>query len=327
MRHLVALIALFAAFLPAAIADVAGRDVGPILDELRCRADSGDGEALYHLSALYERGYDTIPSDSVMAVRLLKQSASAGYAPAQNYLGYRLYEGQGMPRDVDSALFWIERAAEQGDLKAASNLGYLLVEGNALVRDYAHGAYWLKKAAEAGLPVAMSQLGDLYATGRGVECDTLEAARLYERSAASGLRDAEWKLISMMENRWKVLPPDSAAALGRKYYLGGLPKSGVMLMEMSPASDAESEYLLGDAYGKAYGVAYNHAVSQQHFLKAAIMGHREARRVVAELLEIFPDLFADESLERILREAGLRVDEVSDPQYWLHSASDPPVSL
>ena len=48
------------------------------------KAESGDPEAMYRLSALLERGFDTIPADTARSVSLLKRSARAGYAPAMN---------------------------------------------------------------------------------------------------------------------------------------------------------------------------------------------------------------------------------------------------
>lgn len=290
MRRLLAAAAAIAAITGWGSAPAQRPDMAEALRELGLRADSGDPQALYSLAMLHERGYDSIRPDTALSVSLLRRAAAAGYAPAQSYLGFLFHEGKGIAADSDSAIFWISRAAEQGDAKAASNLGFLLLEGKRLVRDCEEGAYWLGKAADAGLPVAMSQLGDLYRDGTGVERDTARAAALYADAAREGLRDAEWKLIDMMRPRWERLAPDSAARLGIEYYTGGLPKSGVMLMETgSGARSPEAELLLGDAYGKAYGVAYDHDLSLCHYVAAAAYGSDAARRILDELLQTFPD--------------------------------------
>ena len=46
---------------------------------------------------------------------------------------------------------------------------------------------------------------------------------------------------------------------------------------------------LGDAYGKAYGVAYDHDLSLCHYVAAAAYGSEAARRILDELLQTFPD--------------------------------------
>ena len=94
------------------------------LPELMRRAEKGDGEALYHLAMLYDSGCDTIRPDTARSTALYIRAAEAGNIEAQNYLGYRLYKGEGAERDPEQALQWLETAAMAGSAKAASNLGF-----------------------------------------------------------------------------------------------------------------------------------------------------------------------------------------------------------
>ncbi|MDE5808073.1 MAG: hypothetical protein K2H76_08135, partial [Muribaculaceae bacterium] len=148
--------------------------------DLKAKAAAGDGEAMYHLSTLYEHGFDSIPADSLHSMDLLKKSAAAGYAPAQNYLGFKLYES-----DRNGAIEWLSKAAEGGEMKALSNLAYILLEPDSAIsmaertsRDR-RAAELLTQASDAGIAAAMTSLADLYRDGRGVEKDTLKAESLY----------------------------------------------------------------------------------------------------------------------------------------------------
>ena len=81
--------------------EVSGQDSAlyASLRRLECRADSGDPKALYDLAYVYELGYGPVEPDSLRSLLLYGKSAEAGYAPAQNYLGYRLFNGEGVERD------------------------------------------------------------------------------------------------------------------------------------------------------------------------------------------------------------------------------------
>lgn len=291
--------------------------------DVAAKAAEGDAKALYDLAMLHDMGYDSIPVDSVRSTLLYRLSAESGYAPAQNYLGYRYFNGEAVRQDVDSALYWMAKAAGNGDAKAANNLGYLLANSEKVTRDYPQAIYWLTKAADAGLPAGMSQLADLYRMGHGCTPDTARAEALYTKAIQAGLHDAELKLLAMKGNQWLILSPDSALVLGKYHYSHGAPTIAVTLFENAagykdskcpPASekgissnevnqtDAQnpSNYvaynaatkalaLLGDAYSRGLGVEYDHDRSVALFYEAALRGDPSAEFVIAELLDIFPD--------------------------------------
>lgn len=310
-------------------ADSARREA---LRGLVARADSGDGKALFDLARLHEIGYDSIPVDSVRAMALYTLSAENGYAPAQNYLGFRLFNGEGVKKDVNEGLRWIEKAAMQGDAKGANNLGWMLSEGEGVVRDYEKAAFWLRRAAEAGLPAGQAQLADLLRTGRGVPADTVMADSLYCRAIEGGLRDAEAKLLSMQRERWKSLHPDSALRLGIHHYTHRAPVIGVTLFEqiadMETPSDstqrsvkAHALALLGDATTRALGADYDHDRSMLYFTEAALLGNPSAQFIIGELLEIFPDALAD-ILPRLPMDPLLSAMVVpTEAAHWLEQAA------
>ncbi len=198
---------------------------------LVAKAEGGDAKALYDLAQLHETGYDSIPRDSLRSDSLLLLSAEKGYAPAQNLLGFRLYRGDGMRRDVARGLEWMEKAALQGDPKAANNLGWLLLEGEGVSHDAEKAAFWFSRATEAGLPAGMAQYADMLRLGNTIPADTMRADSLYCRAIEAGLHDAEAKLLAMQRRRWLSLTPDSALRLGLHHYTHRAPSIGVTLFE------------------------------------------------------------------------------------------------
>ena len=245
------------------------------------RADTGDAKSLYDLARLLETGYDSIPLDSVRSLALYLASAEKEYPPAMNYIGFRYFTGNGLRKDIDSALYWIRNAAARGDITAAANLGYLLTESEEIPHDEEEAAKWISMAAEAGV------------------------------------NEAQIKLIEIKEEEWKNLPADSALQLGMGYYLGTAPIIGVKLIEISAGqNNPQAIALLGDAYSKGIGVPYDHEKSTNYFYKAAIAGDPSAQFIIAEMLEIFP-----ESLPAGGEETSGFLDDFLSPSFWYEKAS------
>lgn len=294
------------------------------LNSLISRADEGDAKALYDLAMLYDTGFDSIPVDSAMSSMLYKISAEKGYAPAQNYLGFRYFNGEYLKQNVDSGLYWLAKAAGNGDFKAAGNLGFLLSNSNAVSRDYPQAIMWLSRASDAGLPTAQSLLADLFRQGLGTEADTLKAISLYTSAIEGGLQDAELKLLNMMGRSWENLSADSALILGRYYYNHRAPLIGVTLFgNAEKLGNTEAMSLLGDAYSRALGVEYDHNKSLYFFLKGALGGEPSAQFVIGELLDLFPDAFDEEGATGLLEEYfGNELPEgIDKAQYWYEKAA------
>ena len=283
--------------------------------ELQERADAGDAEAIFRLATMYEVGYDSIPPDSILSLQLYRKSAEAGYAPAMNFLGYRLIlESDSANQNIDEGLRWLKQAAEQGDLKASSNMGWLYLDGKYIPQNYTEGAKWIGIAAEGGLPVAQSILGDLYKEGLGVDKNIAAADSLYRAAFEKGLSDAGYKLFELNSSDYATFSADSLVNEGRYYYLKSAPSAGVKLFYMAADKGSPEAYaLLGDAYTRAVGVPYDYNLSLQYYIKAALAGNPSAQFIIGELLEIFPDALN-----------SYKVGEdsnVSNPLYWFEQAA------
>lgn len=242
------------------------------LRQLILKADSGDAKAMFDLARILDIGYDSIPVDSIRSIALYREAARKGYAPARNYLGFRYYTGEGVNKNVDSAIYWINLAANEGDITAAANLGYLLTEGEEIPRDTVRALYWLEKASRGGVV------------------------------------EAEMKFVDLMRPQWQELPADSALSLGIDFYSKNTVIAGFTLIEIaSNAEIPQALALLGDAYSKGLGTPYDHHKSIEYFSKAAHAGNPSAQFILAELLEFFPDAIkgTDQSAEYWYQQAAL----------------------
>lgn len=263
-------------------------------------------EVLYRKAYAIEIGNDSTPGDVQKAIPLYIRSAEAGYAPAQSYLGFCYYNGNGTDRQPHLGISWIEKAAMQGDIKACNNLGWLLANGEEVVRDYPKAAYWFEKAANAGLPMAQSQLADLYREGKGVEPDSLVARNLYIAAIAGGLADAERKLLAMDYHRYLTLSADSAASEGIDFYKRRAYSISATLFEIAvEKGSAPAKFWLAESYAHGRGVKYDFDKALNWYYQAACDGIASAQYIVAETLEMFPDAIPQDT---------------HGPKYWLDKA-------
>lgn len=297
-------------------ADAEGAKRHAKVKALAQRADEGDPEALYAVAMLHEEGYDTIAVDTLRAHVLLRLAAQGGYAPAQNHLAFHYLNRIAGKEDADSGLFWLDKAALQGEPRAANNLGYLYLRGEIVPRDIEKAQAYLEAAASAGLPTAQVMLGDVLTSPlfadyhpNPTEADSLRAAELYAEAAAHGNHGGEMKLINIMEPRWEALPADSALNLGKEYNRKHMHHAAVALFEAASRDDnAEAMELLAEAYSKGLGTKYDHEKSLRYYLRAARRGRPSAQRVIAEILEIFPDALNDYDLSPAQRTAAYWYD-------------------
>lgn len=102
----------------------------------------------------------------VEAVKLFRQAAENGYADAQNRLGARYFNGQGVKKDKDEAMVWFTKAAEQGHIKAQCNVGECYYYGDGVSKDTAKSKEWLRKSADQGYEEAIKHLSEWFGEGQ-----------------------------------------------------------------------------------------------------------------------------------------------------------------
>ena len=84
--------------------------IDPPLDDMRAKAERGDGQAQFNLGVRYDGGFWSRPQE---AVRWYRLAANQGNARAQASLGLMFGKGRGVLRDYVEAHLWSNLAAAQ----------------------------------------------------------------------------------------------------------------------------------------------------------------------------------------------------------------------
>ncbi len=201
------------------------------LEKTRALAAAGDPEAIYRMSWYQFEGAAGLAKDIPEWLRLLRQSAALGYAPAQTELAVVLATGQHVETDTGQAIAWAKKAAAQGNAGAQVNLAMILLDVPEEMRDDELMFEMLEKAVAQGEPRAKGMLGTLliqmdegdrhrglqllidaaaaqnrlaqhdlaqiYEAGELLPKDLAKARALYERSAAGGFAPARDALLRL----------------------------------------------------------------------------------------------------------------------------------
>ncbi|MDO4954402.1 MAG: caspase family protein [Akkermansia sp.] len=137
------------------------------------------------------------------ALILIIRAARDGDATAQRWLGWRYYQGRGVPKDLECAWHWFEQAANKGDAAAREALktvdpyaGWsaerIRKEGGRLsdAGQQELALILIRRAAQMGDSTAQRWMGYRYLNGRGVSEDLIEARYWFSRAADQGDRKA-----------------------------------------------------------------------------------------------------------------------------------------
>lgn len=268
------------------------------LNRLIARADSGIPAAQFALSSLIERGQEGFEPDTAKALSLLKASAIAGYAPAQNYLGYAYAVPLlGLSRNTDSTLFWIEKAAlsPTPDPKSFNNLGMMLLTGSyGVKKDLDKARYWFEKGAEQGVPTAQASLARMYLEGTGVTPDTIIASQLLHKAAAAGLQDAGEMLAQIVLEHADTLRGKEALELAQTYYHERIFPVAIPLLWCAIDTNEPLAFaIMAQCAAEGIGIPYDYTLAIDLYAKAAALGDPHAQFILAETMQTFPDLIED----------------------------------
>ena len=137
--------------------------------------------ALYHLGLMYERG-DGVKKDIYTAISYYEKATSFGHKMAPNALG-NAYRDLG---EVDKAIHYYQIAAETGNASSQTSLSCLYDKKG----DFKNAAFWAKKAAENGDVLAQYNLGIYYLYGKGVPKNRETARSYFTMAAEQGDEDA-----------------------------------------------------------------------------------------------------------------------------------------
>ena len=140
----------------------------------------------------------------------------------------------------------------------------------------------LRDSASAGSLRAMNYLGFLYWQGKGTRLDRDSALMYLRNASAAGDAKASANLGHLLLAGSPELPADTAEALRLLDYAAG---------HRSPSALRE---LADYAYSHGHILRYDYKKSIIYYDRAAHLGDTVAKRIVSELLEIFPDALGPE---------------------------------
>jgi len=167
--------------------------IGLETDKLTELADKGNPIAQYKLGYRYFDG-DDIPEDLEKAFGYFMKSAEQGNADAQTMLGRCYLNGYGIDENPAEAFKWFLKSAEQGNARGQYGVAWCYRLGDGVQEDCNRAMEWYMKAAEQGYISAQHQIGEMFYFGEGVEENNLKAFEWYSKAAEQGKSESQARL-------------------------------------------------------------------------------------------------------------------------------------
>ena len=133
-------------------------------------AEAGNANAMCNLGWMYENGQG-VEQSNTEAVKWYKKAADGGNAWAMNRLGE-------LSSSYSEELKWYNLAADKGNSDAMFNLVWMYRMGNGVDKDINTALYWAKKSASLNNARGMVAVGDIYWTWK----DYNEASQWYKKA-------------------------------------------------------------------------------------------------------------------------------------------------
>ena len=130
---------------------------------IRLSANRNQPAAQYRLAKLYETGTG-VAQDPVTARELIERAARGGNRIAMHDLGnYHAYGQGGLPVDINQGLEWFTRAAERGVVDSQFNVAFLNEGKEGVPRNLETALFWYYVAARQGDQGAPGRIEELSA--------------------------------------------------------------------------------------------------------------------------------------------------------------------
>lgn len=136
--------------------------------------------------------------------------AEEGYAKAQAALAWMYHTGNGVKRNLATAVVWYKKAANQGRPIAQNNLAVMYENGMGISVNPKAAAFWYQESANSGYSFAQYNMGRAYAEGIGVKQDNEEAKYWWRIASRQGVKSAT-ESLALLENRPIVEDPHAKA--------------------------------------------------------------------------------------------------------------------
>lgn len=116
------------------------------------------------------------------AFRLYEPFAKQGRADCQIFIGWMLYTGAGVAKDVDAALSWFESAAKSDSPEGMFYCGRILSARG----QHDKAIIWYRKAAAAGYAPGLFRLGFSLMHGKGVAINETDGIKCLDQAVRAG---------------------------------------------------------------------------------------------------------------------------------------------
>ena len=168
----------------------------------RLATEEKDAEAMYQLSLLYEQGKGVMKNEAE-SLRLLKDSAAAGYDKAAVKLGNLYYTGKGgLEKNYPEAYKWFKSAADKNNYIAQYNVGLMIENGvgDVVKKDPVKAFQYYLKSGNQGYYLAQHALGRMYVEGIGTTQNYTRGMGWYKLAADQGHVDSQKNLADLFAN-------------------------------------------------------------------------------------------------------------------------------
>lgn len=228
-------------------------------------------KAIANMGLCYQKGRGITP-DSLMAVKLYKESIKAGNAQLVkqreenveknksafdiNLLADLYYHGCGttVKKDTQQALKYYKMAAESGSAEATIKVAAIYNQDKM----YAEALPYLKQAADQGNASAAYKYGEYLCNGKGTVVDKTTAATYLERAAKHNILNAMMLLADLLYKADGV-PQDYARAM-------------LLYKQAAAKGNTAAMWNIGIMYKNGLSVKPNYIIALQWFAYAAEKG-------------------------------------------------------
>lgn len=161
-------------------------------------AKNGDKQAQYRLAKMHETGRGFDKARERAAWYWLRESALKGHVQAQFELGVRhLFGCSGVRKSLNHARRLLLEAANKEHPEAMYYLGFMHMHALGYSHDCGSAYIWFCRAAELNCQKSQCSLGFFYAHGICCELDMERARYWYERAAMQGHLGAQFALACL----------------------------------------------------------------------------------------------------------------------------------
>lgn len=226
-------------------------------------AHKGNPIAQEILGMYYYNG-EGVKKDIKTAIEWLTQSAEQGNSRSQYMLANMYMNGDGAAIDRVAALTWLIKSAKQGNAYAQNDLGNIYLEGTFFARSYKDALFWYLSSAEQGYAPAIYSLGYMYFYGLGINADYSQAITFYKEAAKKNYMKAQAELGLLNYNEQVYIEAFKYFSLAAEQ------------------GDVISQLYLGRMYEKRMyengdGIIQDYSRALYWYTKAAEQGNKEAK--------------------------------------------------